>query len=158
MNDRNRYTVPLFFQVMRAVLDKNARFRFAASGFSMTPFIRDRDIITLAPAGQKPPEVGDVAAVVHPLTGAVIVHRIVGRQGGGFILKGDNCRLPDGVFEPKQIIGVVCGVMRNERPGWYAGGLEKRVVAFLSRTGLLDRVLLPVIRRLRDIIEKMSVK
>ena len=82
------------------------------------------------------PAVGDVAAVVHPKTGSVIVHRIVGRKNQGFVLKGDNCGDADGVFDREQIIGVVCGVMRNNEPAWYAGGPEKRVAAFLSRSGI----------------------
>ncbi|MCF8025499.1 MAG: S24/S26 family peptidase [Desulfobacteraceae bacterium] len=121
--------------LMQAVLEKNARFRFKARGFSMTPFIRDHDVITVA-AVKGGPAVGDVAAVVHPKTGTVIVHRIVGRKNQGFVLKGDNCADADGVFDRSRIIGVVCGVRRNNGAVWYAGGPEKRVAAFLSRSGI----------------------
>ena len=135
--------------VMRAVLEKGARFRFRARGFSMSPFIRDNDVLTLAPAGQRKPEVGDVAAAAHPLTGRVIVHRIVGRQRRGFIFKGDNCIEPDGIPGLTPILGVVCEVSRNGKTAWFAGGPEKRLIAFISRTGILNRVVLPVLRRLR---------
>lgn len=126
--------------LMQAVLAKNACFRFKARGFSMTPFIRDGDVITLAPAGGRRVGAGDVAAVVNGKTGSVIVHRIVNRKNLGFVLKGDNCADADGVFEKEQIIGVVCGVMRNHGPAWYAGGPEKRAAAFLSRTRVLNRI------------------
>ena len=35
--------------LVRAVLDKGASFRFKAFGVSMTPFIQDGDVITIAP-------------------------------------------------------------------------------------------------------------
>ena len=132
--------------LMRAVLEKNAGFRFHAGGFSMTPFIRDQDIITVYPAKNKKVGVGDVAAAVNALTGSVVVHRIVAEKQEGFVLKGDNCQRPDGVFAPGRVLGVVKMVERNGRQVWFGGRGGKRVVAFLSRTGMLNRVVLPVLR------------
>ncbi len=134
--------------LMQAVLETNARFRFKARGLSMTPFIRDKDVLTLAPAAGNSPAVGDVAAVIHPGSGAVIVHRIVGKRNGAFLLKGDRCHRPDGLFAASRIVGVVREVRRNGRLVRFGLGPEKRLAAFLSKTGLLNRLMLPVARRL----------
>lgn len=136
--------------LMQAVLEKNACFRFKARGHSMTPFIRDGDVITLAPAGGRRVGAGDVAAVVNGTTGSVIVHRIVGRKGAEFLIKGDNCRLPDGGFAPDRILGVARLVERDGRAAWFASGPEKRLVAVLSRTGILNRILLPGLRKTKQ--------
>jgi len=136
--------------LMQAVLEKNACFRFKARGHSMAPFIRDGDVITLAPAGGRRVGVGDVVAVVNGTAGSVIVHRIVGKKGGAFVVKGDNCRKPDGVFTAEQILGVARVVERNGRTAWFASGPEKRLVAVLSRTGILNRILLPGLREVRS--------
>jgi hypothetical protein len=132
--------------LMEAVLEKGARFRFMARGFSMSPFIRDRDIIIVYPAKIREVCVGDVTAAVNCLTHSVVVHRIVGKTRTGFILKGDNCRSPDGVFAAESVLGVVKTVERNGRQAWFGGNGGKRVVAFLSRTKILNCVVLPVFR------------
>ena len=52
--------------LMRAVLAKGVPFRFCARGWSMAPFIRDGDVITVSPLRQSLPGVGEVVAFVRP--------------------------------------------------------------------------------------------
>lgn len=135
--------------LMQAVLEKNACFRFMAGGYSMTPFIRDKDIITVFPATGSRIGPGDIAACANFLTDSVIVHRIIGKKDGEFIFKGDNCLNPDGRFAPDRIVGVVGLVERGGRQAWFGGGPEKRLIAFISRTGILNRLVLPVLRMIK---------
>ncbi|MCL4532399.1 MAG: S24/S26 family peptidase, partial [Actinobacteria bacterium] len=77
-------------ELMRAVLEKGAPFRFRARGWSMVPFILDGDVITVAPLPGGLPRMGDVVAFVRRETGKVVVHRIIARRGDAWLTKGDN--------------------------------------------------------------------
>lgn len=141
--------------LLEAVLARGASFRFQARGYSMAPFIRDGDILTVAPIAAEARRIGVVVAVVNPARGSLIVHRIVARRGEGraetaFLVKGDNCRHSDGAFPADSIIGVIASVERRQKKAWFAGGPEKILIAFLSRTGLLNTLVLPALRKIKN--------
>jgi len=119
------------------VLARGASFRFRAGGFSMSPFIRDGDVLTVVPVDGRPRR-GDVAAYIRPMNGALAVHRIVGRKRGALILKGDNERGSDLVPE-SGLLGVV---NRAERKGREVktGKAGVLLIATLSRWGFLPRL------------------
>ncbi len=119
------------------VLARGVSFRFRAGGFSMSPFIRDGDVLTVVPVDGRPRR-GDIAAYIRPMSGALAVHRIVGRRKGDFILKGDNERGWDLVPES----GLLGLVNRVERKGGEvrAGKADALLVAVLSRWGFLPRL------------------
>jgi phage repressor protein C with HTH and peptisase S24 domain len=130
------------------VLARGAAFRFRASGFSMSPFIRDGDVLTVVPFDGAPRR-GDVAAYLRPEDGKLAVHRVVGRKRGVFILKGDNERFWD--FVP--ILGLLGIVSRVERKGGEirasrAGAFS---VAVFSRWGFLPR-LYQAARRIKAVV------
>lgn len=53
------------------------------------------------------PEVGDVLVARHP-TGAVVLHRVIGRDADGFITQGDNLGAPDPWrTPPDDVLGTV---------------------------------------------------
>lgn len=135
--------------LMQAVLDRNASFRFRAAGSSMTPFIRDRDAVTVYPKAGCRIRRGDVVAAVHPQTGKLIIHRVVAEKGRALVIKGDNCRVPDGRVEMEQILGVVRAVERGGKKRWFGAGTEKRLVAWASQSGILNRLLLPALRKIK---------
>ena len=135
--------------LMQAVLERNASFRFRAAGSSMTPFIRDRDVVTVYPKAGCRIRPGDVVAAVHPQTGKLIVHRVVADKGTALVIKGDNCLVPDGRVEMKQILGVVQAVTRDGKRRWFGAGTEKRLVAWASQSGILNRLLLPGFRKIK---------
>ena len=81
---------PAFVELIRAVLDRGVPFRFKAKGLSMHPFIRHGDVITITPLSENLPRYGDVVAFVRPRTFALVVHRVVGKRDGAFLIKGDN--------------------------------------------------------------------
>lgn len=121
--------------LMTAVIEKGASFRFRARGFSMFPFIRDRDIITLATLRSIGP--GDVVAFRHPRSGKLAVHRILETKANGFLIKGDNIPEPDGIIPAKDILAVAVSVERGRRK--VAGGMghTKWLLALLSKRNML---------------------
>jgi len=132
--------------LMRAVLDKGKPFRFRAKGFSMSPFIKDGDVVTVARKAGSRPRTGDVVAFLLPAAGRVALHRVVGEGRDVFFVKGDNVPESDGAVPLDRILGTVSRVERNGRPVRLARGKGAAIVARMSRSGLLDR-LLPALRR-----------
>jgi hypothetical protein len=137
---RRRGDLPLssesLAELLKAVLAKGKPLRFRARGVSMSPFIKDGDVVTVAPLEGAAPRTGDIAAFLHPATGQVVIHRIVREKSGQFHLKGDNAGEIDGAFSVEKFLGIVT---RVERAG-AAVRLGRRggaVVARLSRSGFL---------------------
>lgn len=123
--------------IMVAVLAKGRPFRFRARGFSMSPFIKDGDVVTVLPLGDSGPRVGDVVAFRFPATGKSAVHRVVKRMGQGYVVRGDNADEADGTVSRDRIIGVVSRVERDGKRVRLGRGLAGVAVATLSRSGLL---------------------
>lgn len=142
--------------LMQSVLRRGASFRFRASGFSMTPFIRDKDVLTVSSNLRHDTEVGDVVAAVSPVTGRVIVHRVVRSTSRGVLIKGDNCGRPDGLFARNTIAGVITSVERNGKKVRVGCGFGKKIIALLSGTGLLNWLILPVLRTVRGVFPSLG--
>ena len=129
-------------KLMRDVLAKGALFHFRAKGWSMTPFIKNGDAITIAPLIEEKPGIGKVVAFIQPLSGNLVVHRVIGRQGNAFLIQGDNASgQADGLVQPQDILGCVTRVERNGRRVFLGLGLERFLLAILSRNGLLNALL-----------------
>ncbi len=129
---------PALRELMCASLDKGAAFRFCARGWSMAPFIKDGDVITVAPLGGVAPRSGDVVAFLRPDSETLVVHRVVGRKGKAAIIRGDAVAgVPDGLIPAESILGRVSGIERAGRPVRLGLGPERVVIAWLSQVGLL---------------------
>ena len=138
-----------FAELMVAVLNKDMPFRFSAPGFSMTPFIRNGDVITVAPGRFR---CGDVVAFVNSnCCGKLTVHRIVHISGEGYLIKGDNTPEPDGRVPASSIIGRVVRVEHHGRQVRLGMGIDRIVIAFLSRRGWLTPVVWSVWRVVKPI-------
>ena len=133
----------------------------------MSPFIRDGDVITVAPVlppdrnprtpktSSVPPNgepvvracgIGQVVAFVAPENQRLVVHRIIGRHESRFLIQGDNLSgLVADAVRPDDILGRVVRVERGRKRVWLGLGPERHVIAVLSRAGLL----LPVLLRAR---------
>jgi len=129
---------PALKELMQAVLRKNVPFRFRARGFSMAPFIKDGDVLTVSPVPDPPPGLGDVAAFLHPISGRLAVHRIVARKKSGYRMKGDGMDAADGLVPRANIIGIIRKVERNGHRVLLGLGPERFLIAFLSGRGLLS--------------------
>lgn len=127
---------PALRDLLRAILARNVPFRFRARGFSMSPFIRDDDIVTVSPKAGREPQAGDVVAVYHLQTQKLIIHRILARKAGGCLVQGDNLSRSDGLILPENVLGRVTRVERDGRPVLLGLGPERRLIALLIRHDL----------------------
>ena len=145
---------PALTAITRAVLGKGVPFRFRARGASMRPFIRDGDVITVTPLSGNLPRYGDVAAFIRPGTRQLVIHRVVGKSNGSFLIKGDNSFRDDGFIPLANILGRVTKVERDQKKVYLGLGPERCLIAFLTRSGLLYPLLFPVWRLIRLIIKR----
>lgn len=139
-----------FLTVMEAVLANGASFRFKARGFSMTPFIRDGDIVTVLPRKDRIPGTGDVVAFVNPGTRKLMVHRIIGMRGDSYTIKGDNRTEMDGTIPGGQILGIASKVERNGRIISLGNDSGKSLATGLNRIGFLIPALIRIARGVRS--------
>lgn len=123
-----------FKALLEEVLEKGKRFRFQSGGFSMQPFIRNGDVVTLAPYLIQDIQVGDVVAYEEPVSGLLKVHRVVGERIGLYLIKGDNSLKTDGWIQRDSIYGRVIRIERKGKTVSFSLGPEKRLVAAVSRS------------------------
>ena len=137
-------------ELLRAVLERGVPFRFCALGFSMTPFIQDGDILTVAPLNGRTLHLGEVVACAHPDTGRLAVHRVIAELNGAMMLRGDNSPEPDGLIPRENILGVVTRVERAGHDVRVGLGAERVLIALLQRANALPRAvyLVACIRRI----------
>jgi len=124
-------------EFLRAVIAKKAQFRFRARGFSMAPFIRNKDVVTISPFARHAPRLGDVVAFCHPATQRLVVHRVVSKHSGAFLIRGDNTARADGLISSEKILGIVTRVEREGQRVRLGLRTERMLLALLSRIGLL---------------------
>jgi len=132
-----------FAELMEAVLEKNVPFRFTARGRSMTPFIRDGDVLIVSPVSLCIRR-GDIVPFINPSNNQLMVHRILDVSREGCLIKGDNNSMPDGRIPTSIIIGRVVKVERGGRPARFGLGPERFLIAWLSNRCLLTRLVASV--------------
>jgi len=137
---RNGGELPLssesLIEILQAVLERGATFRFKAKGFSMYPFINDGDVVTISRL-QSPPGLGDVVAFLNLGSSKLAVHRVVGIKGSSYIIKGDNIPDIDGLIPKENVLGRVTRSESMSREVPLGLGRERLLIAVLSRNGLL---------------------
>jgi signal peptidase I len=133
---------PVLSELLRAVLEKGVPFRFRANGFSMSPFIRDGDVVTVSPLFDVTPRLGDVVAVIEPGAGRLVLHRVVGKRSSSYVTKGDNIAKEDGLVSIENILGFVKKVERKGERVGVGFGPERIAIAILNRRGLLSPLLI----------------
>ena len=139
------------------VLHKGAAFRFKAKGFSMSPFIKDKDVITVVPIPSYKPRLGDVVVFISPDTEKLVIHRLVGKRDNSHVLiKGDNLPTHEHLVAKKRILGRVKRVERDGRTVALGLGPERALIALLSRRSLLSPLLLAMRRIIRSILGRFS--
>ena len=98
--------------VIREVVSSGGDVAIIASGTSMEPFIRDKkDKITLRkPQGSL--KKGDVPFYKRK-NGQFVLHRIIGRDENGYILRGDNQWVKEYGVKDEDVIAVLVSVEKN---------------------------------------------
>jgi len=143
-------------ELLRAVLSKGVPARFQAKGFSMSPFIRNKDVVTISPLKGKLPGLGHIIAFAHPETEGLCIHRIVRKKDGIYVTKGDNISETDECVPGENILGFVTRVERNGKQVFLGLGPERFLIAFLGRRGLLFPLLLPLWRVIRPFLKRSA--
>ncbi|MCG8638897.1 MAG: hypothetical protein MI862_04140 [Desulfobacterales bacterium] len=113
----------------------------------MSPFIRNGNTICLKLIRMKDRiRIGDIVAVRQKNPDKIFIHRVIGIKEKKIQVKGDNRKVPDGWFPVHSIIGIVTKIKNTYGNIAVKIPLINPVIAFLSRTGILYRVLLPLAR------------
>jgi len=130
-----------FRDLVWAILAKGKPVRFQVRGFSMSPFLREGDVVTLRPVGERPLCRGDIAAFFDSSSGKMAVHRIVSadRKSGRFLFKGDNSPAADGFVDASDIYGIIGRVERRGKTVRLGIGPGRGIVAWLSQRIPLTR-------------------
>ena len=134
---------PHLVELLRDILARGRGVKFRARGYSMSPFIKDGDILTVSPLRARRPGFGDVLVFTHPQTGMLVVHRVVGVRSGSCLARGDSNWEVDGWVPDKNILGRVIAIERNGRPKTLGLGPERFLLALLTRTGVFRYVVQP---------------
>jgi hypothetical protein len=134
----SRESLPEFLEI---ILSKRSSFRLKVRGGSMTPFIKDGDLVTLSAWKDSSVCFGKPVAFIHPETRTLCIHRIVGRKGEYYFAKGDSLTQIDGIIHREKIIGVVTCIERDKRRVPLGLGPERSVIALLSKFNILPFVL-----------------
>jgi signal peptidase I len=136
-------------EILRAILNKGSSARFKAKGFSMSPLVRNGDIITVSPFAPATLRSGDIAAFTVEASGRLVVHRIVGIQAESFLMKGDNLAYFDGLIPGSQVLGQITRIERDGCDVRIGLGAERKVIALLSRFHFLPFLVVPARRLFR---------
>lgn len=84
-------------ELLRGMRERGASLRTPVRGWSMTPFIRDGDVVTIAPIRAVGARLGEVLAIELAQGSLLVIHRVVRRADRGWLLRGDNATALDGV-------------------------------------------------------------
>jgi hypothetical protein len=98
------------------ILRAGRALRFRAPGASMSPLVRDGDVVLVRPVHPSAVRIGDVVLCSNS-PGRVVVHRVtrkgVGREGRWFTVQGDAVARADGVIPEAQVYGRVVAIERD---------------------------------------------
>jgi signal peptidase I len=137
-----------FSSITQEVLSRGRALRFRAKGESMSPLIRNGDVVQLVPVKGKI-SLGDVV-FYRSSYGNTIVHRVVQRRREIVITKGDSSPTPDQPVLSKQVLGRVVSVEKN---GWRIrldspmGRLLNILIAIMSPISFLTYPPLKLVKR-----------
>jgi hypothetical protein len=130
---------PELLDVVVSLITQGTSVRFRAHGASMLPFIRDGDVVTLVPVQDCPVRLGDVVAIHHPVGNNLILHRVVRKMPGGYLIQGDNAAVADGIFPDRTILALVERVERDGRAVRFSQGWSGTLIAVCVGSGLMKR-------------------
>lgn len=125
--EKELYQLSKIEPVMRRTLEQGGVFPFYPHGTSMIPMIvEDRDQVILTHLPEKPKKYQII--LYKRKNGAFVLHRIVGvakdRFGETYTMRGDNQYQNEYGIRKEQMIGMVCGIVKNGKTVDPLHGLE----------------------------------
>ena len=108
--------------------------RVRVTGHSMSPFIRSGDTVQIEPLVARV-RFGDVVAAVS--NGRLLIHRLVSFGSEPLATRGDVALLDDTALAAADLLGRVTVVVRGGQRVRLGLGVERILLAWLSRLGLL---------------------
>lgn len=137
MPEQETFRLSEHIGIITEVLESGGEFTLFPRGTSMLPLIvQGRDSVTLVKSDVY--SVGDIA-FYRRADGAFVLHRIVGKKDGTFIMCGDNqLEREFGVF-PEQVIGKAVRITRGGRKIG-AENIAYRLYKILWKSFLIRRV------------------
>ncbi len=132
---------PEFDRLARELLDQGLQVRFTVTGTSMSPFLEEGDVVTLAPVKPEELKIGDLA-LVRRSSGSLTLHRLVRkkRQPLRLLFKGDALTDADEPVTPDRVRGRVIEIQRAEKRLSLQGPLSTFVNRLLAEKSLLQAV------------------
>ncbi len=131
----NRVHLYELSEAMTAVLENGGEISFVTAGYSMLPLLRNREDKVFLKKIQKKPRKGDVIFYRRE-NGAYVLHRIIGQNADGYILRGDNQSDIEYGVRDDMILASLRKVVRS----------DGRIIESDSRRNRLYVLLLPLIR------------
>lgn len=123
--------------LLHTSLQRGMEVTIAPRGQSMKPFIRDRDELVCRRLEDGEPRLGDIVALRRLGDARILFHRVVRVGALAFETRGDALAGPDGWISRDELVAVVSSVNGKKRRECALGRVGRRIVAILSRTGLL---------------------
>jgi signal peptidase len=103
--------------IRKEIISQGRSVQITASGYSMFPFLRKGDLLTVEPAPIEQIKRGDI--VVYEFNEKWIAHRVIqinhNSEGLEFLLRGDTCVAFDPLVNKENFIGAVTEFQRLNR-------------------------------------------
>jgi hypothetical protein len=130
---------PAFTSLCLEILNNGHNIRFVAHGLSMTPCIRDGEIVTVVPVAACNLRVGDIVLYRTPddrLTAHRLLSRAIGKSGSVFRMRGDASTAFREMVPADCVLGRVAYVERDGRKHRLDGQFGRFL--HLCRSGILQ--------------------
>lgn len=100
-------------EAMSVVLSNGGEISFVTAGFSMLPILRNRMDKVYLKKPDRAVKKGDVIFYRRE-NGAFVLHRIIGKNSNGYILRGDNQTDIEYGVKEEQIMAYLVRILRHE--------------------------------------------
>lgn len=98
--------------IIKEQLNRGITVTIETNGYSMIPLLHDGGDKTLLAKPEFPLKIGQVA-FCKTSEGKYVLHRVIGVDGGKYLLKGDNCISSEVCLGDEDVVGVAIGFIRS---------------------------------------------
>lgn len=141
-----------FLEISKSLLEGGRAISFRAKGWSMRPYIRDGDIVTVVPLNNTPLRKGEIVLFSTP-DGRITLHRILRIFGKNnpmaFFVKGDAAFGRPERIQLQNILGRVVEIKRHERIRNHKSKRFQLLNYFLADITLFNKWIYPLGSRIK---------